>query len=123
MKRIALGLLAVIALSLPVMAEVSDDSVVLTPGTLYEMVEQVKKRADGISARGEALRKRVELIEGFLGDADTAGSFAHYVKVQDYKITELERKVEGMQKQITVLHSIKVNKASCECEKKAKSVK
>lgn len=67
-------------------------------------VEQLKKRTDGMVARDESVRKRVEVLESFVE------AKAKQLAVANYKIDELERKVAGMQKQITILHAKKQDK-------------
>ncbi|MBX9877653.1 MAG: hypothetical protein K2Y22_04275 [Candidatus Obscuribacterales bacterium] len=58
----------------------------------------------------EALEDRVGLIERFLNDGDVNDSFIAYTRQLDERVKELERKVAGMQKQITVLHGKKADK-------------
>lgn len=44
------------------------------------------------------------------GIVERAEQLANVVNVQAFRINDIERKVEGMQKQITILHAKKVNK-------------
>ena len=107
-KNALLSLTLVFVACAPCM--LANNDVVLTPTALYDFITQLQKRTDGIVVRSEALRKRVEAIEPLAGDAHTPGSYLYDKARIDYKISELERKVAGMQKQITVLHAKKVNK-------------
>lgn len=100
------------------------EPVVLTPTKLYDLIEDLqhqvttvatvtkanleglRKRDDGISIALQNQNKRLKLLEDFLGDANTKGALAGIIESQKYKISVLERKVAGMQKQITILHAI-----------------
>jgi len=74
----------------------AEDNVVLTPGTLYEQNQKTRSQTVNITV---ALRKR---IAGLEAQVVTLNEFK---KTATYRLNELERKVEGMQKQITILHA------------------
>lgn len=68
------------------------------------LIEGLQKRCSAIVAKDEALRKRVEQLE--LADVERTKRDA----VQLYKNADVERRLKGVQEQITILHSSKADK-------------
>lgn len=97
---VALGLAA--AALLPAMAV--DDATVLSPGALYGMIEQQGKLGAEhemrLKNRIGALETRLQAVQQYIQD----GLNKDLVSQSD-SVKELERKVGGMQKQITILHA------------------
>lgn len=120
---LTVGLIALAAL--PVMAV--DNATVLTPGTLYEITQKQAKSIGELAVRIRTIQKyiqdglnssltdhedRIKALEtktkAVLTDEEskTAASDEYRFRTATVaRLTELERKVGGMQKQITVLHS------------------
>lgn len=94
----------------PTKNSTTETVVVLTPTKLYDLIEALQKETHSLKNLNTALRKRVQLLEDFWDDANTKSGLHAVIKRQDYKISELERKVAGMQKQITILHAKKADK-------------
>jgi len=102
MKRFALGLV----LGLSITAVVAQENIVLTPTNLYGMIEKLQTAQLELLTRSEfvPIVQRVSKIEKTL-DCDITALDAGI----RYRLNELERKVDGLQKQVTLLHGKKVD--------------
>lgn len=85
-----------------------DGSITLTPSKLYELIEVEQKKSKHQTAILELLRGRVSEIQK---EADGIRQRANDAAVNhEQRIVELERKVAGVQKQVTILHAKKADK-------------
>lgn len=98
-KRQLCRLAMLLAVPMAMLPAVAQD--VLTPTTLYEKNQKTRSSVAHITI---ALRKR---ISGLESQVVTLNEFK---KTATYRLNELERKVEGMQREITKLNSIKAVK-------------
>lgn len=125
MKKLALTIMAALAIATPVMAV--DDATVLSPGTLYGMIQSLTAQVQAIQGFiQDELNKgltnhedRISALEVKTGkailltgeDSATAAADAYRFRVATVeRLQELERKMQGVQKQITLLHSKKADK-------------
>lgn len=79
-----------IAETVPAIHQLDKELVVLTPSKLYDLIEVEQKKSK--------IQTRI------------LAAFQDRLKVLEENVKELERKIMGMQKQITILHAKKVNK-------------
>lgn len=125
-------LMAAFAVS-PALAQNPDGSITLTPSKLYEMIEVEKKksthqteilkllreRLNTLESRGDVQSKRHERQNERLSkveeqtayiQAKPIGELQRRVLLIEERLAESERKLAGVQKQITILHSKKADK-------------
>lgn len=76
----------------------------LTPTSLFGMIEKLQVQAEKLTGVALKQNQRQQLDEKRLD------SLERECLKQREQVTELERKVAGMQKQITILHSKKADK-------------
>lgn len=94
---------------------ISDNTGVMPPpdfNVLVARIESLEKRAKGASSRDQFYENRIKLLERFWSDANTQESMVSLFNRLEAQVKELERKVKGMQQQITILHSKKREKIS-----------
>lgn len=120
----------IVLAALPVMAQ--NPNITLTPSSLYGMIEKLKVQAEKLT--GVALRqnqrqqlneKRLDSLEReVLKQRDQVASLEHKVKrlvdtalaagrnrnQKEEQLAEIERRLAGVQKQVTVLHAKKADK-------------
>lgn len=88
----------------------NDESIVLTPTKLFELIEVEQKKSKSQTELIKSLRERVGNLEDFLNDANTKEGFGAKFHAIDARLNELERVVGGVQKQVTILHAKKADK-------------
>lgn len=103
MHKCLIPLLVALILSFTQVARADEEQkpVVLSPGNLYEMIEQSKKSGTtkDLYLSGK-INSTLELID----------KLQRQQKELQFRVEELERKVAGVQNQVTVLHAKKADK-------------
>lgn len=101
MKRTIAIVAILAAISLPVMAQ---DAVVLTPTKLYDLIEQLQKRAHGAAERDQSHEKRIkQLDEQVSAELDTlskaVGDLQKRNAALEKKVTHITRILKLKQEQ------------------------
>lgn len=97
-----------VGLLLSGLSAIAQPNVTLTPTSLFDMIEKQGEKIEKLVNIATRNNIRVQALESKVQNLDE--ELSAEVDSLNKAVGELQRKVAGMQKQITVLHAKKANK-------------